>query len=400
MTVPVAGRGPQVLGVAGLFVALTTIAICLRCYCRALVVKSFGLDDWCALAAWVLFVFFCTFAISGVHHGTGQHAVDIIPASEIPIGIKWWWACEPVYVLANMALKLSIGIFLLRIAVAKTHKIIIWTAVGLTEVYSAFFFFLFVLQCRPSSYFWTQYTGGTGSCIDPVITVDATYAYSAISCLVDWTLGLIPVFMIWDLQMNPRTKLTVGLILAVGAIASTATIVRIPYVTGLANVSDFLYATTDVAIWSTAETGIGITASSAATLRPLVRTWISRSKLMGGSTGRTGSNMWPKGDGVSKNNGYIRSKDNGNSAEEYGLRSDIGKNRGVTTVIESDDIERHAGSTKSDLSNRMKAEPAGPLSPVGGWNSEPKLGDVSSDEEWPSWRVQGIMKTTVTQVNR
>jgi hypothetical protein len=130
---------------------------------------------------------------------------------------QWWWACEPVYVLSNMALKFSIGIFLLRIAVSRTHKIIIWTAVAAVELYGVFYFFLFVLQCRPSAYFWTQYTGGKGSCIDPKITVDATYAYSAISCVVDWTLGIIPVFLVWNLQMNPRTKISVAMILAVGA---------------------------------------------------------------------------------------------------------------------------------------------------------------------------------------
>jgi len=56
MTVPVAGRGPQVEGVAGFFLALSTITILLRCYCRALVVKSFGVDDWSALVAWVRFL--------------------------------------------------------------------------------------------------------------------------------------------------------------------------------------------------------------------------------------------------------------------------------------------------------------------------------------------------------
>lgn len=46
-------RGPQVMGIASSFLALTTIAIALRCYCRALVAKCFGLDDWLAVAAWV-----------------------------------------------------------------------------------------------------------------------------------------------------------------------------------------------------------------------------------------------------------------------------------------------------------------------------------------------------------
>lgn len=53
--------------------------------------------------------------------------------------------------------------------------------------------------------------------------------------------------------------------------ASTATIVRIRYLYTLANVKDFLYTTTDVAIWSTIETGLAIIIAAMATLRPLLR---------------------------------------------------------------------------------------------------------------------------------
>lgn len=71
--------------------------------------------------------------------------------------------------------------------------------------------------------------------------------------------------------MKLKTKALVAGILAFAAIGSTATIVRMFYIHTLTNGPDFLYATTDVAIWSTVEPGIGITASSIATLRPLVR---------------------------------------------------------------------------------------------------------------------------------
>ena len=46
-------RGPQVAGVAGFFVALTTIVVCLRCYCRIAIVKNFGLDDYLSVLAQV-----------------------------------------------------------------------------------------------------------------------------------------------------------------------------------------------------------------------------------------------------------------------------------------------------------------------------------------------------------
>jgi hypothetical protein len=116
-----------------------------------------------------------------------------------------------------MALKLSVGVMLLRIAVSRAHTIIIWTTVVILELYSLGFFLLFVMQCLPSAYFWTRYTGGSGTCINPDITVDATYAYSAISCAADWILGLLPISLVWHLQMTPRTKLSVAAILAMGA---------------------------------------------------------------------------------------------------------------------------------------------------------------------------------------
>lgn len=98
------------------------------------------------------------------------------------------------------------------------HVIIIWTVTAVLEIYSVAYFFLFVLQCQPSSFFWNRYAGATdGTCIDPTITVNATYAYSAISCWVDWTLAILPVFIVWKLQMNVRTKISVAMVLAMGA---------------------------------------------------------------------------------------------------------------------------------------------------------------------------------------
>ena len=53
MAITPAGRGPQLLGAATFLIALSTITIALRAYTRAFVVKSFGLDDWFAVIAWV-----------------------------------------------------------------------------------------------------------------------------------------------------------------------------------------------------------------------------------------------------------------------------------------------------------------------------------------------------------
>lgn len=379
-------RSQEVAGVAGFFLALSTVSIALRCYCRIKVVKSFGWDDWFAVLAYLFFVFFCAFAITGTLYGTGRHTQDIPPA-DIPIALKWWWACEPVYVLSNMALKMSIGLFLLRIVVEPVHKYTILAVLVVTELFGAAFFFLFLFQCQPSSYFWNRFAGNgaTGNCIDNMVTVKATYTYSAVSCWGDWTFSIIPIFMIRNLQMTPRTKLVVVFILALGGIASTATIIRIPYVHYMADIADFLYMTTDVAIWSTAETGIGISASSFATLRPLFRRFLSGSRLSGtphskptGSTPRQRSNSAPG------RAGYLRSGSQNHTLEEFDLRRDVGRNGGVTTVIKSEwsttngDTDLERGSLKGNAKGGKK----------GRWNkntmwstSESRLADDSGSEE-------------------
>ena len=147
----------------------------------------------------------------------------------------------------------------------------------------------------------------------------------------------------------------------------------------MADPGDFLYSTMDVAIWSTVEPGIGITASAAATLRPLFRAYFSGTHGTGSGGNTSASNRQPKFNG--RASGYIRSRD----TETFALRSDVGKSGGVTTVIGGDvDIER--GQTSGGSHDRN----------LGGWNdSKSKLRDGSSDLEERSWG-RGIIKTTGT----
>jgi len=46
-------RAAEIAGTAYAFLILSTIATCLRVYCRAFVIKAFALDDWFAVIAQV-----------------------------------------------------------------------------------------------------------------------------------------------------------------------------------------------------------------------------------------------------------------------------------------------------------------------------------------------------------
>ena len=139
--------------------------------------------------------------------------------------------------------------------------------------------------------------------------------------------------------------------------ASTATIVRIPYLSSLSNKSDFLHATTDVAIWSACETGLAITAASTATLRPLFRTFLSRRHLFGNSlAGRQAqSSPWPRPGPGPHTAGYIRRHSEGGVIDPESGFGTNPRDKHIATATSEVDLEEpnrtvldSRGSSRSD----------------------------------------------------
>jgi hypothetical protein len=130
----------------------------------------------------------------------------------------YFWIGEILYTVTTVLLRLSIAVFLLRICVKRFHKYLIYGTMIMVIVYSMFYLLLAVFQCQPTSYFWNQYAGAEGTCINKSIFPDATFAHSAVSATADFVLGILPVSIIWDLKMNLRTKVSVGVVLSLGVV--------------------------------------------------------------------------------------------------------------------------------------------------------------------------------------
>lgn len=111
--------------------------------------------------------------------------------------------------------KIAICLFLLRIVVQRLHKWIIYITIGVVTTYSFCFFLVVVLQCRPTSYYWNQ--NQPGHC-KPDVMIGATTAYGVVCMATDFTIGIIPIFIVRHLQMNFRTKCAVAGILAMATV--------------------------------------------------------------------------------------------------------------------------------------------------------------------------------------
>lgn len=115
-----------------------------------------------------------------------------------------------------------------------------------------------------------------GSCHDPSFMAISTYAQSAINLVTDCAYAGLPILILRKLQVSRYKRVSLSIMLGLGAVTSVAVIVRIPYVFHLATTEDFLWQTTDVAIWSYIEPGLGLTILNLVVTRPLFQSVFSR----------------------------------------------------------------------------------------------------------------------------
>ncbi|KAJ8106098.1 hypothetical protein OPT61_g9766 [Boeremia exigua] len=264
MAVP--SRAPELIGVNIAFLATAIIANALRCIVRVKMVKAFGVDDWLMVASTIFFIGYGTSSTIGAYYGTGRHYTDL-EQWQIEKARKCWFYCYLFYCCSMILSKISIGCFLLRISVKRLHSWIIYTAMFVSTFACTAFFFVTLFQCNPVRYFWAKSMEG-GTCIDSNVIIGLGFVYSIFSIIADFTFALLPAFLVWNLQLTRRTKIALIPLLTMGCVASAAVIARLPFLSKL-NSPDFLWDTLDIAIWSTVEQGLAITAGSLATLRPL-----------------------------------------------------------------------------------------------------------------------------------
>ncbi|KAI0840624.1 hypothetical protein F5Y06DRAFT_294613 [Hypoxylon sp. FL0890] len=295
-------RGPELAATVIVFLALSAITLALRCYVRARILKVFKIEDWLAIATMICFACYCIFALLSISYGEGKRIVDV-PVENIPKILKMRWAGELVYVVTSLFIKFTVGVFLLRICSQAWQKTVVATVLLVCLIYQLFFAFMAAFQCQPVPYYWYRYTGKmTGKCWSNEFITGATYAAAAINAVSDWVLGLLPIALVRDLRLSKRSKVLVSCILAIGSIASTATIVRIPYICKLTQTRDLIYDFTDLSIWSTVENGLGLVASSVATLRPLVRVMLGGSRAGTPSQQRRSFYSWRRSGTVAVHN--------------------------------------------------------------------------------------------------
>jgi hypothetical protein len=91
--------------------------------------------------------------IPEVMNGAGRHIAYLDPA-KASVGLKLNFVTQPIYLWAITVVKVSIALFLVRIAPNKFYTRFLWGIIAFLFVYTTICFMTVVLQCKNLAILW------------------------------------------------------------------------------------------------------------------------------------------------------------------------------------------------------------------------------------------------------
>lgn len=314
-------RGPEILAICGTAVGVALAVVALRIWVRVKIIGKMGWDDYFMIAAMTTIFVEMMVIIPQVRLGAGRHYQYIDPPSNISKGLHLNFVTQPLCLIALCLTKISVGLFLLRMTPSPRFRYTIWGVMIFTVLSATGNLLTVFFQCRPLAFTWDTSVPG-GQCIPASHLKFAAFFNSSVAAVTDFLFALLPIPMLWKVQLNWKVKIAVTAVLSLGLFATAAAIVKITFLSNYGKHGDFLYDSSDLTIWTTIEICTAILAASIPCLKPLFKAILS-----GSSAERYGSKY--------NNNGYYRStggKKSQHGPENNGNIELYGRSRHTTTA--------------------------------------------------------------------
>ncbi|KAI3394091.1 hypothetical protein diail_3215 [Diaporthe ilicicola] len=198
--------------------------------------------------------------------GFGSHLWSLKDGALLQI-LRLFYASEIVYVVVLALIKVSIITMYIRIFWAyRPFYIACYVVLTFVILSSSIITILTILSCRPVQFFWNRDILG-GACLD--ITALA-YANSGLAVFQDLIIVVLPMFMLWNLQMSRKKKVFIGIMFALGGVGLLATIARLQTLKNFGTTVDPTWGWVPVVYWTSVELAAGIIASCLPAVRILL----------------------------------------------------------------------------------------------------------------------------------
>ncbi|KAF2691728.1 hypothetical protein K458DRAFT_286821 [Lentithecium fluviatile CBS 122367] len=390
---PKENEGPKVLGATLAITIVALITMIARLYVRLRMIRNVGWDDYFMCMAMLLCIAGECVVIPQVYYGAGKH-IDQIEPLDFQMAFKLNFISQPIYLFAIMLVKESIGFFLLRIATLPFYRKTIISIMVFMGAYTVACFITIVLQCTNLAVQWDPTAKGT--CWTATTLKALGYTNVSLNILTDVLFAIvIPIPMLWHVQMNRRQKSSVIGILALGIFATAAALVKVGYLPNYGKTGDWLWDSRNITIWTIMECNVGIIAGNLPCLKPIFRSVLGSTYGRGSRKTNSKPISRPYGAGTNPRSGtndaynsLASSKgNNGRPLSPYAAYE-----AHIMTTIKGDKSGADKSRSESPTSMRADSSPG---------NRSAESIELLDDQQPKSFlKMGGILKTTEVSQER
>ncbi|KAH8157794.1 hypothetical protein CIB48_g10455 [Xylaria polymorpha] len=269
-------------GVLATVLIVTTAAIILALYGKAILLKKAHFEDGFALIAiisWVAYIGLLYTAL--VDHGFFIHQWNF-RLRDIPGYLHPFYNGILVYFVTMALIKPAIVLEWKRLFVPRgTRNAFWWTCwivAILNFIASIVMLFLNVFACNPREAFWNPLVEGT--CTGALATI---YIAPIINLIVDIVILVLPQRVIWGLHLSWHKKIGVSFLFGLGILAVISTSFRIASAFNFAGSADQTYNVAGNYLWALAEMSAGILVYCAPAIPGAIKSLLGRPMTTVGS---------------------------------------------------------------------------------------------------------------------
>ncbi|KAF4309031.1 hypothetical protein GTA08_BOTSDO03135 [Botryosphaeria dothidea] len=288
---------------------LSLIVCGLRLYARLFIIKQFGTDDFAVVVSLAMVQVFNGLGLSIVYYGSGKNLVHV-PQTDLLMWFKLYYVAMCLYLWVSLSVKISLLLFQRRLFPTgwlQTTTLCLMIFLTLFTISGSR---ALALQCKPVRAGWDK-TLTEAKCFSTFTIYQITLYQAVILFVTDLIILLLPIPLLYKLNMRAGKKVACALIFGSGIIACISPMVRFSTLDYLLQGSvDITYSSTSSLYWMAVEFNPGLVAGSLSSLRafPVLR--------------RFGSTFGSSGGGYANSKGYVnsRSMEMGNMSQSNASR--------------------------------------------------------------------------------
>ncbi|KAF2268887.1 hypothetical protein CC78DRAFT_330672 [Lojkania enalia] len=256
-------------------IAASFISTALRLWAKKAGRNGITLDDYIIVFATICLIGECASGLGyGPPHGMGRHVI-VVSDYDLMMFRQGDYVFSHFYDIALVSVKLGILAFYYRVFVLPLFRKIVLATAAFVISWGIGITVTLAVVCHPIEAFWDATV--TGKCLD---LATFTYFTNISNLVTDVWIFLMPVPVIWHLQLQTKKKLLLCFIFSIGLATCIVSALRLRVVLGHVD-PDFTWSTVPLGAYSVFEPLGGILCTN---LPIIWHMWRKRRPLLPGSS--------------------------------------------------------------------------------------------------------------------